>query len=538
MNLLESWNELTESLKKPFYSHKEARLDTFKDSSQIIKPSETEDTSIYYDPFSGYSNSMLQNSNAVATYNDFVKKWREVSCLPEVDQAIQEISSEAIVFDEIDEVIELNLDNIELPESIKTKIKDSFAKIMYLLDFNEKGEELFRQWYIDATLNLEVVYNNRKPKDGIQKLILLSPYNIFKFKNEKTSEIKWYINSKQTYNILKDINNSEKSYYDEQIVHINSGLLSPDKKFYHSFLQKAIKPINQLYLLEDSLVIMRMSKSVEKRAFYVDTGNLPKSKAEEYMRNLITKYRQKKVYNTEKGTIENQNKTISVLEDFWFPVNSTSRGTRVENLQGVSNNFTSFDDVNYFIDKVYNALQIPATRRNKESRLSIGSNIDIERDEIQFFKFILKLRRRFNNMFVDLLKKDIISRQIMTLRDWNKIQEKIKFIYANSNEISLIKKMQITQIKMDSAASSLSMLQDGIISKKYIQKYILELTDDEIKEIDMDIMTNDNTEVDALGNPSSNTPDGEEQGYEEISNDEVNPDSDDSDEKITPVAKS
>jgi hypothetical protein len=368
MDLKESWDGLVEALKRPFYSEREAFQDRHKHYTTLAKDSELENPYITYDPFGLYTTMHLGGANSqIITYGDMVKRWRDAAQLPEVDDALSEIVSEAIVFDEIEQVIELNLDDIELTENIKAKIQESFSRILYLLDFNERGDELFRQWYVDATLNFEVVYNNRKIQDGIQKLILLPPYDLQKFKNEQDSQIRWYINKHQTYNPIKDLENAEITYFDEQITQISSGILSPDKKNYFSPLQKAMKAINQLYTIEDSMILMRISKSTEKRAFYIDTGNLPKTKAEEYLKQMINKYRQKKVYNTETGTVDNGQKSISLLEDFWFGVNKEGRGTKVENLPGISNNFTSFEDVEYFLDKVYNALNIPNTRLNKES---------------------------------------------------------------------------------------------------------------------------------------------------------------------------
>jgi hypothetical protein len=486
MDLKESWDGLVEALKRPFYSEREAFQDRHKHYTTLAKDSELENPYITYDPFGLYTTMHLGGANSqIITYGDMVKRWRDAAQLPEVDDALSEIVSEAIVFDEIEQVIELNLDDIELTENIKAKIQESFSRILYLLDFNERGDELFRQWYVDATLNFEVVYNNRKIQDGIQKLILLPPYDLQKFKNEQDSQIRWYINKHQTYNPIKDLENAEITYFDEQITQISSGILSPDKKNYFSPLQKAMKAINQLYTIEDSMILMRISKSTEKRAFYIDTGNLPKTKAEEYLKQMINKYRQKKVYNTETGTVDNGQKSISLLEDFWFGVNKEGRGTKVENLPGISNNFTSFEDVEYFLDKVYNALNIPNTRRNKESRVTIGNALDIEQDELKFFKYIQKLRRRFNNLFVDLLKKDLISKKVMSLDDWNKIQEKIKFKYASSNEISMIKKAQINQIKIDGANAALSLIdpQSKILSPEWVQENILRLTDEEKEKI-------------------------------------------------------
>jgi len=519
MNLREGISNLWEELNRTFYSDREAFKDRHKNSSQITKEVDTENPYITYDPFSMYTNSFaLGGSNSMpVNTTDMIRKWRDSAILPEVDEALNEISSEAIVFDEIDPVVDLNMDDIELTENIKSKIRESWDKIIYLLDFNEKGEELFRQWYIDSVLSFEVVYNNRKPKDGIQKLILLPPYDLVKYKNESDSTIRWFINKHQTYNPIKDLENAEITYYDEQITQINSGILSPDKKCYYSPIQKAMKSINQLYLLEDTLIIYRITRSTEKRIFKIDTGNLPKTKAEEYMKGLINKYRQKKVYNTDTGTLDNASKSISVLEDFWFPTNSTTgKGTSVETLAGSTSNFGGFDDIEYFLNKVYSSLCVPNSRRNKEDRITINPTIDIEKEEMKFFKYIQKLRRKFNNLFVDLLKKDLISRQVMSLDDWNKIQEKLKFNYASSNEISMIKKAQINEVKVNGANAALGLIDTGILSVEWIQKNILRLSTEEIAEIAEQRMASGANQPDALGNDPAAGEGGSGGGGEDI----------------------
>lgn len=488
MNLLEGWNTLTEELRRTFYSDREAHQEKHKHYTTISKETELENPYVSYDPFGMYTNSFaLGGSNSMpVNTNDMIRKWREASMLPEVDEALSEITSEAIVFDEVDEAITINLDDIELTENIKSKIRESFDKIMYQLDFNERGEELFKQWYVDGILNFEVVYNNRKLKEGIQKLVLLPPFDITKYKNNQDSSIRWFINKHQTYNPMKDLENAEVTYYDEQITQINSGILSTDKRSYHSPIQKALKVINQLYLIEDSLIIYRITRSNEKRVFKIDTGNLPKSKAEEYVKGMMAKFRQKKVYNTENGTIDNAAKSISVLEDFWFSQNSSSgKGSSVDTLQGSNTNFGNFDDVNYLIDKVYKALNVPGNRRSSENRITVNATIDIEKDEMKFFKYIQKLRRKFNNLFIDLLKKDLIACQVLSLDDWKKIQEKIKFVYASSNEISMVKKIQIYELKMNAANAALSLIDPamGLLSVEWVQKNILRLTDEEITTI-------------------------------------------------------
>jgi hypothetical protein len=354
---------------------------------------------------------------------------------------------------------------------------------MYLLDFNERGDEIFRQWYVDGSLNVEAVYDNDNIREGIQKLQVLSPFNFHQFIDPTTGQKKYFYGDFTNNGNHQRLNDPAAIFYDEQITTINSGISSMDKKCYVSHLNKAMKAINQLTLIEDSLVIFRITRSPEKRVFYVATGNLPKPKAEEYMRSLITKYRQKKVYNTDLGTIQDNNKTVSILEDFWFPIDKNGVGSKVETIAGQTPNFGGFDDVDYFVGKVYKALNIPENRRSKDTRLTEGNNIDIEKDELKFFKFILKLRRKFNNLFVDLLKKDLLAQNVMTIDDWNIIQERIKFTYANSNEYTEIKNNQVLGMRVDAANTATSLVEGGYLSLEYIQKKILRLTDEEISEI-------------------------------------------------------
>lgn len=521
MSFFESYNMLVEKLRRPFYSEREAMKDRQTDSSQNTKERDLETPYLTYEPFSSYTSSYAFGSatDSISNYNELVRKWRDAALLPEVDDALSEITSEAIVFDELDDAVALNLDSIELSENIKTKIKESFSKILYLLDFNERGEETFRQWYIDGTLTYEVVYNNRKPKEGISKLLMLPPYNILKQKNEETSEVLWHINRQNHAGITNttDVENNPNVFYDEQITQINSGVQSSDKKIYLSPINKAMKAINQLYLLEDTLIIYRLTKSPERRVFSIETGDLPKAKAEEYIKNMMQRFRQKKIYNTETGTINDGNKTISILEDFWF-ASKNGKGTTVTNLPGTQANFSSFEDVDYFLNKVYNALGVPNNRRNKDGRVTINANIDIEKDELKFYKYILKLRRRFNNLFVDLLKKDLIAKQVLSLDDWIKIQEKIKFKYADSNEISLIKKAQIMDIRVNGANNAIGLIEQKIVSPLFIQKNILRLSDEEITQINQDFIGLGTQGPDAMGNaPAGVMPQGgDTPGYTEV----------------------
>ena len=501
-------NVLSEELKKPIYSKQEADLENQKSLSTSSNEGDYESDHISYDPFSKYTNNSLDDHTGFANRKEIIGKWRKAVWNPEVDEGVMEIIGEAIVFDEQEKVIDINLDNVELSKKIKEKIIDSFNNIMFMLDFNQKGEELFKKWYVDGQLNLEVIYDNNKIKDGIQKLIVLTPFNIWRIKNEKTNEVKFIMKDEKPGNeFAVNIKKAERIFEAEQITNINSGLWSADGKTPMSYLQKAVKTVNQLNLLEDSVVIWHITRSPEKRVFYIDTGNLPKSKAEEYIKRLIAKYRQKKIYNADTGSLENRSKSISILEDFWLPRNAAGRGTEIDTLGAQASGMEQMDHIEYFVNKIYKALNIPRSRRSQDANIVINNTIDIEKDELKFFKFILKLRRRFNNMFVDLLKKDLLAKQIIKIEDWRTIQEAIKFNYANNNPYSDIKKMQILQMRMDITNAAMDMVEHEFLSKTWIRREILDQTEDEIDAIQKEIDA-ERADGDTVGS------DGEEDGTE------------------------
>lgn len=486
MNIKESYNNLVERLKFPQYARKEAEIETPLDSSQTALPQQEEHPSgILYEPFATYSSENFNPQTAllISNKNEMLRKWRESSYLPEVDAALNEISNEAIVFDEIEDAIKINLNDIEIPELVKNRITESFDKILYLLDFNARGDELFKQWYIDGQLNIECVYDNERMREGIKKLILLTPFNFNSYVDPNTKTKKYFYTTGVSNTSSAAITGN--IFDEEQITSIGSGLWSLDRKFPISYLNKSIKTINQLALIEDSLVIIRITKSTEKRAFYIPTGNLNKAKGEEYLRSLISKFRQKRTYNLDTGTVENKNRSISLLEDYWFAVDKNGTSPRIENVAGTNPGFTSYEDVDYFVNKLYKSLNIPLNRRNSDVRMTQGNQIDIEKDELRFFKYILKLRRKFNNLFIDLLKKDLLAKNVLTIQDWNNIQEKIKFIYSNSNEYSEIKHLQILESKINVANSAMALVEPGLISKEWIQDDIFKFSQEDKNKIEM-----------------------------------------------------
>lgn len=483
MNIFESYNNLVEKLKFPFYSKQEVEYDTHPESSLTAKVTEIDNGYTSYDPFASTTSSQFgQQVVYSSNKNEMIRRWRESSYLPEVDTAVNEIANEAIVYDEIDQPVTLNITNIEISDNIKEKMEESFQNILYMLDFNERGDELFKQWYNDGQLNLETVFDNDRMIEGIQKLVLLTPYNFNQYIDKESGTKRYYYGDNADANSYRH-KSPDKIFYDEQITSINSGIWSMDKKFPLSYLNKAMKAINQLNLIEDSLVIYRITRSPEKRAWFIPTGDLPKAKAEEYLRSIMNKFRQKRIYNTETGSMENKNRSISVLEDAWFPISKDGISPRVETIAGSNPNFGDFSDVDYFLNKVYKALGVPQNRRVTDSRVTLGNTVDIEKDELKFFKYILKLRRKFNNLFVDLMKKDLLAKKVLSLEDWMIIQEKINFVYANSNEYSEVKHNQIISMKVESATSAVSLIETGILSKEYIQREILRMNDEDMAKV-------------------------------------------------------
>ena len=470
---------LFEGLKFPIYSTREAELEKTIDTSETSAPEQQEENQL--SSLGGYNNTTLNYDAYFTSRNEMILHCRKASYLPEIVQAIEEITNEVFVFDEIEDPVELNLDDIDLPDSIKTKFFDSFKKILYLLDFGEQSDVLFKQFYTDGVLNIETVFDNARIREGIKKLILLTPFNFNSFIDPETGEKKYayLLNNQNRFS-----NKSEfKVFLDDQITSINSGIWDINKQFTISYLTPALKTINNLNLIEESLVIHRITRSPEKRQYKIPIKKMNKSKAEEYLNAFMNKFKQKKIYNTDTGTIENRTRSISVLEDYWMPVDENGVGPTVEILQGSTQNFSTFEDVDYFTNKVYKALHIPLNRRAPDSRTTIGNQIDIEKDELKFFKFILKLRKRFNGLFIDLLKKDLIATNVLSIDDWRSIQDKIKFRYANSNEYSEIKNNQIIGMRIDTANSAQSLVDQKMLSSVYVQKNILQLTEEEIEEI-------------------------------------------------------
>ncbi len=489
---------LAEELKKNIYSKEEAQQslgNQFSSSTPevFLQQPDTVLTDLSY-------NYTLSSpiENILVNRNRLIKMWRDITYYPEVDEAISEIVDEALVFEETDEMpVSVDLERMIATEPLKEKIRKSFDKILRLLDFDNKGAELFQQWYVDGVLNLEVIYNNKNIKEGIKKLALLPPFDFYKVKIAQSHEEMYFFNPKlnEYYNRTMSMptlhqlsHEANIKYKPEQITQLLSGNYSKDKLFSMSNLNKAMKVINQVSLIEDALVIVRVTRAPEKKVFYIDTGRLPKAKAEAYIQQLINKHRNKMSYNFETGNVENRKKSVSILEDYWLPRSADGKGTQIETIGGTSEGLLDkIEDLEWFYHKLYRALNVPSNRREKESPFTAvtANNLDVEREEIKFFKFVVKLRKKFNTLFLDLLKKDLLATKTFTLTDWNLISPNIKIKYKNNNDYAEAKKLANLESKFTIADSAYRLHEEGkMLSKNWISKNVLGFTDKEKVAID------------------------------------------------------
>jgi hypothetical protein len=462
-----------------------------------VVPPPIDDGSTLVGTQAGYYAQTLNTDTQITTENDLLKKYRDISSYTEVDAAIEDIVNEAVVYDDKEKVVQLNLEELKLSDSIKKKFNDEFDNVLSLLGFNTKGHDVFRSWYVDGRIYYQVLIDEINTKQGIQELRYIDSRKIRKVKevkkdkNKKTGiEVITDVEEYYIYN-EKGINNNTTQGVKlgvDSVVSANSGLLDLEKNIILSHLHKAIKPVNQLKMIEDSLVIYRVSRAPERRIFYIDVGNLPKIKAEQYIRDIMNKYRNKLVYDAATGEIKDDRKHMSMLEDFWMPRREGGKGTEITTLQG-GGNLGQLEDVDYFKQKLYQSLNVPLSRLTQDGGVfNVGKSAEISRDEIKFSKFVSRLRGRFSMLFLEILRVQLILKGIIRADEWDQISQQIKFKYNRDNYYSELKENEIL-------SGRLSMLQilDPFVgkyySKNYVQESILRLTEDEIKDMESQIET-------------------------------------------------
>ena len=466
---------------------------------------------------SGFFGSYVDIEGVYRTEFDLIKRYREMALHPEVDSAIEDIVNEAIVSDTNDSPIQIELSNLNASDSIKQKIRQEFKYILELLDFNKKAHEIYRNWYIDGRLYYHKVIDLKKPQDGIMELryidsmkmryvrqerknkkeedrlrgsanSLVGEQNPMNFKFPEIEEYFIY-DPKSSYPVGGGVANMGTASPDrgikiakDAITYCTSGLVDRNKGTTLSYLNKAIKALNQLRMIEDSLVIYRLSRAPERRIFYIDVGNLPKVKAEQYLRDVMMRYRNKLVYDASTGEIRDDKKFMSMLEDFWLPRREGGRGTEIDTLPG-GQNLGEITDINYFQSKLYKALNVPSSRIDGEGGFNLGRSSEILRDELKFSKFVGRLRKRFSNMFSDMLRTQLILKNIITPEDWDQMSEHIQYDFLYDNHFAELKESEL----MTDRLNMLSMAEPYIgkyYSQDYVRRTVLRQTDQEIVEQD------------------------------------------------------
>ena len=424
---------------------------------------------------------------------DLILKYRDVATQPECDAAIEDIINEAIVGGHDDSPVRIILDEVDTSAKIKTAISAEFKHILSMLNFSSYGHDIFKRWYIDGRLPYHVIIDDKNPKGGIKELRYIDPTKLRKVKEiEEVNDPKTgakIIKKQEEYFLFQDTKmgdaNQGLKIHPDSIAYCTSGVLDPSRKRILSYLQKAVKPVNQLRMMEDSLVIYRISRAPERRIFYIDVGNLPKGKAEEYLKNIMGQYRNKLIYDAKTGNIKDDKKHMSMLEDFFLPRREGGRGTEITTLPG-GENLGQIDDILYFQKKLYRSLNVPANRLDQEAQYSLGRSTEITRDEVKFKKFIDRLRKRFSDIFMQTLRTQLLLKGIITKDDWNNWKESINFDYIEDNYFAELKEGEIWRERFEMLAT-LDEYVGKYISNDWVRKNVLRFSDEDIEDIQKQI---------------------------------------------------
>jgi len=442
-----------------------------------------------------YYGTYVDLDGVVRNEIELITRYRDMSIQPELETAIDEIVNEAIVMDDTGSSVEINSDDLKQSAGIKRKIDEEFEYLLKLLDFGNMGHEIFRRWYIDGRLFYHIIIDETNPAKGIQEIRYIDPRRIRKIREiqkQKDPQTGIEIIKNQTeYYLYNDRgmmgahSNLGSKIAIDSVVNVNSGLMDAKRSMVLSYLHKAIKPLNQVRMMEDATVIYRLSRAPERRIFYVDVGNMPTIKAEQYLRDIMVKYRNKLVYDSSTGEIKDDRKHLSMLEDFWLPRREGSKGTEISTLPG-GQNLGQMDDVKYFEQKLYKALGVPMSRLEQNQGFSLGRTTEITRDELKFTKFIQRLRSKFSSLFDDLLRVQLSLKKVCTVEEWNEFKEEIWYDYKKDNNFNELKEAELLTNRL-----TLLVAADPFVgkyySKEYVQKNVLHLTEDEIKDIDKQI---------------------------------------------------
>ena len=494
-----------------------------------------------------YYGTYVDLEGAVRNELELITRYREMANHPELEMAIDDIVNEAITHDVTGRTVDIILDKLKQPETIKKKIVEEFENVLKMLNFGNLSDDLFKRWYIDGRIYYHVVVDESNPKNGIQELRYIDPRKIRKVREiKKMRDPKsgaQIIQSIAEYYVYNDRAPSAQSFTSEvnsglristeSVINVNSGMMDAKNTFVISYLHKAIKPLNQLRMIEDAVVIYRISRAPERRIFYIDVGNLPKGKAEQYLRDVMLKYRNKMVYDAQTGELRDDRKHMSMLEDFWLPRREGGKGTEITTLPA-GQNLGELEDVKYFRQKLLNALNVPISRLEPQQggMIGVGRTTEVTRDEVKFTKFIIRLRNKFSQIFDHALRIQLVLKGVCTSEEWDKFREDIYYDYKKDNNFTELRDAELLRERL-----GLLQTVDPYIGRYYsaewVRRKILQLSDEDISQMDKQIAKEDKA---GIGGPTIPIPGQEQQQAEADANPPVdNTAEEDSTESKTPM---
>jgi hypothetical protein len=444
----------------------------------------------------GFFGQVLDTDGREKSDVDLIKRYRDISQQSECDTAIEDIVNEGIVANQEDIPVQISLDRVPFSDKIKRKIREEFEEVLRLLDFNVKGHDIFRRWYVDGRLYYQKIIDTKNPRKGISELRYLEATKIKKVReNDKKVDPKTgieMIKKVNDYFVYNDKGiqsagmtgsgaNQGVKIAPDTITYVPSGIINQNTGMVMSYLHKAIKPVNQLRMIEDSLVIYRISRAPERRIFYIDVGNLPKVKAEQYLKDVMNRYRNKMVYDASTGEIRDDRNHMSMLEDFWLPRREGGRGTEITTLPGGSN-LGEIDDINYFQRKLYRSLNVPISRLESESGFSLGRSTEITRDELKFTKFVQRIRKKFTPLFTDVLKTQLLLKGVIAVEDWPSIQEHISYDFLEDGHFAALKESELLEERLNQLGTIEAYI-GTFFSKEYVLKKVLHMNDSDIQQM-------------------------------------------------------
>jgi hypothetical protein len=443
----------------------------------------------------GFFSSVLDTDGRERNDLDLIRRYRDISMQSECDAAIEDIVNEGIISNLNDIPVNIDLTNLPYSDKIKRRMRAEFVEVLRLLNFNEKGHDIFRRWYIDGRMFYHKVIDNKDPQKGLHSLRFIDPSKIRKVRETKKDPDPSVngvemIKSVEEYYIYSDKGFASAGGQGsdqgikiaaDSIVYVPSGLVDNNTGRVLSYLHKAIKPVNQLRMIEDAIVIYRISRAPERRIFYIDVGNLPKVKAEQYLKDVMNRYRNKLVYDATTGEIRDDRNHMSMLEDFWLPRREGGRGTEITTLPGGSN-LGEIDDIVYFQRKLYRSLNVPISRLEAENGFSMGRASEITRDELKFTKFVQRIRKKFTPLFTDLLKTNLLLKGVISPEDWPRMQEHIQYDFMEDGHFAELKDAELLNDRIQTLDGIQSYI-GTFFSKEYVLKKVLNMTDAEIEEM-------------------------------------------------------